>query len=212
MKVIGKFLTICLIVSFLAACGTAPATKVPVQEPQQPAATEVATQAPTEAPVVEAPPSANEEWLKANQLGQYDTGEQDWAAIEEAAKKEGTVVVYANSSKISKAAEKWAEKYPDIKLDGYDLGGDDVLSKTVGEQESGSYVGDVWFSSGGAELVGNVLPHEYVWRFVPTSTSVADEYTQPLLMSRFGTTILAYNSELKRTVEATTTLRLTASG
>ena len=72
-----------------------------------------------------------------------------------------------NSSKISKAAEIWAEKYPDIKIEGYDLGGDDVLSKTVGEQESGMYVGDVWFSSGGAELVGNVLPHEYVWRFVP---------------------------------------------
>ena len=95
MKIIGKFLTICLIISFLAACGTAPATKAPVQEPQQPAATEVATQAPTEAPVVEAPLTAKEEWLKANQLGQYDTGEQDWAAIEEAAKKEGSVIVYA---------------------------------------------------------------------------------------------------------------------
>jgi iron(III) transport system substrate-binding protein len=133
-----------------------------------------------------------------NQLGQYDTGEQDWDAIEAAAKEEGTVIVYANSSKIAKAAEIWAEKYPDIVLEAYDLGGDDVLSKVLGEQQAGLFVGDVWFSSGGAELVGNVIPHEYVWRFIPSSLDavISPEYTQPLLMSRFGTTILAYNSEL----------------
>ena len=112
-----------------------------------------------------------EEWLKANQLGTYTSDTQDWAAIEEAAKKEGKVIVYANSSKIAKAAEIWAEKYPDIAIEGYDLGGDDVLSKTIGEQESGLVVGDVWFSSGGAEVVGNVLPKEYVWRFIPDSVS-----------------------------------------
>ena len=92
------------------------------------------------------------------------------------------MVVYANSSKIAKAAEIWAEMYPDIAIEGYDLGGDDVLSKTLGEQQSGTIVGDVWFSSGGAELVGNVLPKEYVWRFVPDSTSVARKYTDPLLV------------------------------
>src|SRR5512139_3443513 len=198
MKLFGKILTICLIISFLTACGgnVAPATQAPVKEPAKPAATEAPVQpAATEPPAASSP---KEEWLKANQLGSYDTGEQDWAAIEEAAKKEGSVIVYANSSKISKAAEIWAEKYPDIKLEGYDLGGDDVLSKTVGEQESGSFVGDVWYSSGGAELVGNVLPHEFVWRFVPTTTSVDEKYTQPLLMSRFGTSIFAYNKELNK--------------
>ena len=46
---------------------------------------------------------------ESNQLGLIFTDTQDWAAIEEAAKKEGKVVVYANSSKIAKAAEKWAE-------------------------------------------------------------------------------------------------------
>ena len=86
--------------------------------------------------------------------------------------------------------------YPDIAIEGYDLGGDDVLSKTLGEQQSGTVVGDVWFSSGGAEVVGNVLPNEYVWRFVPDSASVDPKYTDPLLFSRFGTTMLAYNSEL----------------
>jgi iron(III) transport system substrate-binding protein len=206
MKVFGKILTICLLVSFLAACGATPATKAPAVEPQQP----VVTDAPaTQAPVVEPTLTPKEDWLKANQLGKYNTGTQDWDAIEAAAKKEGSVIVYANSSKISKAAEKWAEKYPEIKMEGYDLGGDEVLSKTVGEQESGLFVGDVWFSSGGAEVVGNVLPHEYVWRFVPKTTSVDEQYTEPLLMSRFGTSIFAYNSELNKSCPITNIWELT---
>ncbi len=189
MKTIGKILTTCLLISFLVACA-APAQ--PVEEPPA-SGSEAPAAAETEAPL-----SAKEQWLKDNQLGPYDTGEQDWAAIEEAAKKEGKVVVYANSSKIAKAVEVWQEMYPDIAIEGFDLGGDDVLSKTLGEQEAGLIVGDIWASSGGAELVGNVLPHEYVWRFFPSTLEglVPEEYSQPLLMSRFGTTILAYNSEL----------------
>jgi iron(III) transport system substrate-binding protein len=206
MKVFGKFLTICLIVGFLAACAApaAPSTQAPAVEPQKPAVTD----APTQAPAV---PTAKDEWLKANQLGKYDTGKQDWDSIEAAAKKEGSVIVYANSSKISKAVEKWTEKYPDIKIEGYDLGGDDVLSKVVGEQESGLIVGDVWFSSGGAELVGNVLPHEYVWKFIPDNIAsvVPPEYSQPLLMSRLGTTILAYNSELNKSCPVNNLWQLT---
>jgi iron(III) transport system substrate-binding protein len=147
--------------------------------------------------------------LKANQLGPYTAETQDWAAIEEAAKQEGKVVVYANSSKIAKATEIWAEKYPEIAIEGYDLGGDDVLSKTIGEQQSGQVVGDVWFSSGGAEIVGNVLPNEYVWRFVPDGTDAPEDMTQPLLMSRLGTTLLAYNSELNESCPVTNLWELT---
>lgn len=199
MKTLAKLLVFVILLSLLAACST----PAPTEEAAKPADTS-ATQ-PTEAPVL----TAKEEWLKANQLGSYSTDTQDWAAIEEAAKQEGKVVVYANSSKIAKAAEKWAEMYPDIAMEGYDLGGDDVLSKTLGEQQSGTIVGDVWFSSGGAELIGNVLPKEYVWKFVPDSTSVDPKYTDPLLFSRFGTTILAYNSELNEKCPVTNLWELT---
>ncbi len=42
---------------------------------------------------------------EGQQLGEFATEPQDWAAIEEAAKQEGKVVVYANTSKIEKACE-----------------------------------------------------------------------------------------------------------
>jgi iron(III) transport system substrate-binding protein len=172
-----------LLVALLVGCAQTAAT---------PAAGEVAgTTAPEEL-------SAKEQWLKDNQLGSYDTGVQDWAAIEAAAKEEGTLLVYANSSKVEKAAAKFMELYPEIEVQAFDLGGDDVLSKTVEEQKAGAFTGDVWFSSGGANLVGDVMPKEYVWRFLPDSvaTLIPDEYTHPLVMTRLGTSVFAYNSEL----------------
>ena len=177
MKTFLKLMSLMVILSVLAACTGG---------------------AETEAPEAGEELDAQEQWLMENQLGPYYEETQDWAAIEAAAIEEGSVIVYANSSKIAAAVELWQEMYPEIAIEGYDLGGDDVLAKTIGEQESGLIIGDVWFSSGGAELVGNVLPHEYVWRFVPdTLAGIPDELTQPLLMSRFGTTLLAYNGELE---------------
>lgn len=185
MKTLVRCITLLVVFSMVAACNGTPATTEPVQPPADDAQ-------PTEQTLSEA-----ELWAQANEVGPWQTTTQDWAAIEAAAIAEGSVIIYANSSKIAKAVEAWQELYPQIKIEGYDLGGDDVLAKTLGEQQSGLIVGDVWFSSGGAELVGTVLPKNYVWRFVPdTMSGLPDELTHPLLMSRFGTTVLAYNSEL----------------
>lgn len=198
MKSFGKLVTFIILLSFLAACTAAPAA--PAAE--APAAEAPAAEAPAaEAPAVEEALTPQEEWLKANSLGAYDTGVQDWAAIEAAAKAEGELLVYANSSKVEKAAAAFMEAYPEIKVQAFDLGGDDVLQKTLEEQKAGAFTGDVWFSSGGAELVGSVLPKGYVLRFVPDSVEglISEEYTQPLLMGRLGTSVWAYNSELNET-------------
>ena len=198
MKGLLKIASLLLVISMLAAC--AQATQAPATT-EAPAKTDapVATDPPVA--TTEAPLTPKEEWLKANLLGKYDTGTQDWAAIEAAAIKEGSVLVYANTSKVEKAAEAFMEKYPGIKVEAFDLGGDDVLLKTVEEQKASAFTGDVWFSSGGAELIGTVLPHEYVWRFLPDSAAAVTpkQYTEPLLMSRFGTSIFAYNTELNKT-------------
>jgi iron(III) transport system substrate-binding protein len=191
MKAFFRFCTIVVLITLLVGCAPAAA---PTAAPEAVKPMEDAK--PTEAK----PASPQEEWLKANQLGDYTTDKQDWDAIEAAAKKEGTVLVYANSSKIAKAAEIWAEKYPDIKLEGFDLGGDDVLLKTRSEQEAGAFTGDVWFSSGGPDIVGELMPKKYLWKFIPDSLAavVPENLATPLLTARFGVRILAYNSELNK--------------
>ncbi len=105
MKTFGKIFTIIFLISLLAGCSTpAPAVTEAPPEPGAPAA--------TEAPVVEPTLTAKQEWVKTNQLGDYATEPQDWAAIEEAAKKEGKVVVYANTSKIEKACASLGREIP----------------------------------------------------------------------------------------------------
>ncbi len=136
MKAVIRIATLVLLVSFLAAC--AKPTAAPVVEP--PVVEEPVV---TEAPVVEEL-TAQQQWLKDNQLGEYYTDEQDWAAIEAAAIAEGEVLVYANTSKIEKSAKAFMEKYPGINVQAFDLGGDDVLLKTVEEQKAGAFTGDVW--------------------------------------------------------------------
>lgn len=207
MKKIFKIFVVIMLISMLVACAKPPAP-APSNQPAKPAepaapaspnepAKPAEPAAPAEQPAAELTPK--EQWLKDNELGPYDTGVQDWAAIEEAAKKEGKLLVYANTSKIEKAAKTFMEQYPEIKVEAYDLGGDDVRQKTIEEQKAGAFTGDVWASSGGAELVGNVLLKEYVWRFVPDNllSIVEDQYTHPLLMARLGTSVFAYNSELE---------------
>ncbi len=203
MKAVIRIATLVLLVSFLAAC--AKPTAAPVVEP--PVVEEPVV---TEAPVVEEL-TAQQQWLKDNQLGEYYTDEQDWAAIEAAAIAEGEVLVYANTSKIEKSAKAFMEKYPGINVQAFDLGGDDVLLKTVEEQKAGAFTGDVWSSSGGAELVGNVLPKGYVWRFIPSTVAdrIPEQYTHPLLMARLGTAVFAYNSELNDTCPITNIWELT---
>jgi len=70
MKAFFRLAALILVITMLVSCGAKPA---------EPAATEPVAQPETL--------TLQQEWLKANLLGEYETGTQDWAAIEEAAKK-----------------------------------------------------------------------------------------------------------------------------
>ena len=90
----------------LSACGGAPAVEPtavpPAAEPtgESPPTAEPAKAAPTAVPPTAAPPTAvpepklseAEAWAKANGVGPYSPPRRDWAAIEAAANKEGSVV------------------------------------------------------------------------------------------------------------------------
>lgn len=200
MKALYRLVTVIVMTGFLAGCAAptaAPAAPAEEAAPVENTAAPVEEAAPTEAPAAEAL-SPQDEWLKANQLGSFDTGAQDWDAIEAAAKAEGTVLVYANSSKIEKAAAKFMEQYPEINVQGFDLGGDDVYLKTVEEQKAQAFTGDVWFSSGGPNIKGELMPKNYLWRFVPDNLVdlVPADLSDPLLTARFGVRVLAYNKEV----------------
>lgn len=194
MKTLVKVLSVCLLVVLVAGCGAPAATPTPKPEPTTAPGQPTQPPAPTPEPTL----TPDEQWLKAAELGRFAQAKQDWAAIEAAAKKEGKVIVYANSSRIEKAAAMFMEKYPEIAVEGYDLGGDDAVIKVREEQKAGAYIGDVYFSSGGPDVFGEFLPKGYLVPFVPDDLLdvIPAEARNPLAVSRYGVRVLGYNTEL----------------
>jgi iron(III) transport system substrate-binding protein len=179
MKQLARILSIVVVFSFVVSCGGSPATTAPV----------------TEQPNAEPTLTANEQWAKENGVGPYQPAVDDWAAIEAAAKLEGSVCVYANSSKVTKMMDKWAELYPDITFDCGDTDYIDV--KMRAEQEAGNVVGDVWFNSDGHILYGEFVPNEWIWSFMPRDV-VEPEVTAefPFAIARHAIDVWGYNQEI----------------
>ncbi len=189
MKTFGKFLTIVCLFSLLVGC-TTPATTAPK-------ATAPAASAPeATAPAASAPElTAAEQWAKANGVGPYTPETEDWAAIEEAAKKEGKVVIYSNSSKIEKLLEPWKELYPEIEFAGGDT--DDIAVKMSAEQQAGNVVGDVWFNSDGHLLYGEFVPNQWMWWYTPPGVVIPDASPErPFALARRSVDVIGYNNEV----------------
>ena len=202
MKSIFRITSLILMVSFLAACAqptaapVAPAADVPPVA-EAPAAAPAATAEPVVAPT-DVPLSAAEQWAKDNGLGTYQPATEDWAAIEAAAKAEGSLVVYSNSSRIQDAAAVWATLYPEIVLEANDMGGAEVITKVREEQKAGAFTGDVWYSAGGPDIEGEFVPKQYIWKFVPPEllSVMPEENQNPVATASTETFGWVYNSEL----------------
>ncbi len=211
MKTLYKILALFLMISFVAACAspttvtTQPAvvnnpTSVP---PTDVPPTEIPNTAvpPTEVPPTEVTLSVAEQWAKDNGLGKYQPATEDWTAIEAAAKAEGSVVVYSNSSRIQDAAAVWATLYPDIKIEAYDMGGAEVITKVREEQKASAFTGDVWFSAGGPDIEGEFVPNQYLWKFIPPELLdvIPVENQEPIVTMSTEVFGWIYNTELNKT-------------
>jgi iron(III) transport system substrate-binding protein len=183
MKVLWKLLIVVVLIGFVAGCGTK-TTEQPV--------TGGGTQL-----------SAEEQWLKDNQLGSYSTLDQDWAAIEAAAKLEGKVVVYASSSRIEDQIAIWNEVYPDITLEGYDTEG--ISTKMEEEHNAENVVGDVWFNGDNMALYGTLYAAGVILPFVPSEFAdvLPLTETEPFAIQRYGGDVWMYNNEQNDTCPIT---------
>ncbi len=183
MKTLVKLMSLLVLISFMVGCAAqptaAPATDVPV----------------VEKPPTEAPLSPDEQWLKDNKLGKYFTLDQDWAAIEAAAKKEGKVVVYAGSSRIEDQIAIWNTIYPDITLEGYDTEG--IATKIEEEHNAGNVIGDVSFDGDIMSLFGILYPKGILLPFIPSefASVLPTSAEDPFAVQRYGGDVWGYNSE-----------------
>ncbi len=140
----------------------------------------------------------NEEWLKEAQLGEFRPAEDDWAAIEAAAKEEGSIVVYSNSSKIFEAAKGFYDEYG-IKAIPHDIGTGDLVEKLTRLQDSGVYDVDVVLCSNVPILYNEFVDYNRLYKFIPTDVEplIAERFRgEKLGIQRIGGKVVAYNTEV----------------
>lgn len=143
------------------------------------------------------PAVAQEEWAKEAQLGPYASPQQDWAAIEAAARKEGKVVIYSVSSRIFDIQKEFKEKYG-VEIVGYDMESTDQVRKFEHEYKAGVHQVDVLFNNSAPEMAAKFLPKKMVWNFVPDVAApfLAENEKKPFLVQRWSSRVLIYNTAL----------------
>jgi spermidine/putrescine-binding protein len=134
-------------------------------------------------------------WLEAAGLGPFTPVEQDWDAIEAAAREEGKVVIYSVSSRIFNLQEEFMEKYG-VEIEAYDLASEIQLEKLHREHDAGIYAVDVIFNNDAPTIISEFLPRGLIWNFVPDM--LVDDLDpiemEPMLTQRWSSRVLFYNT------------------
>ncbi len=136
-------------------------------------------------------------WLKSAALGDYASETFDEAALYEAAKIEGEVSVYSYSSRVFKFGPTFEEKYPGIKVNGFDIDSPEIVTKVLAEQNAKNYMADVIFIKDPSVVVHELLSRGLVFNYVPPDLKrlIAKDYQEPLLVHHTSVDALIYNNE-----------------
>ncbi|RKX89100.1 MAG: hypothetical protein DRP70_04745 [Spirochaetes bacterium] len=138
-----------------------------------------------------------EQWEEWAQLGSFTPDEEDWDAIIEAAKEEGEVTIYANTSRVFDFARTFYNKY-DIKVIANDMSQGSLFEKLSREIDAGITNCDVVLVSDTPTHYHDFLEVGKVYRYVPAEIlPLLNDYArdEPLGIQRFGGKAIAYNTQ-----------------
>jgi len=136
-------------------------------------------------------------WLKANKLGSYSDGAEDWDAIVKAATAEGEVIIYSASGRIAKLKDHFEALYPGITMTLFDLGSVKTIEKTVREQDAGIYAVDVVSTGNSGQVINELLNKGRIYNYVPAHyiDRIPVENRDPLLIRVNEALVFFYNTE-----------------
>jgi iron(III) transport system substrate-binding protein len=141
-------------------------------------------------------PADVEKWLKENKIGPYQEDTVDYDALYQAAKREGKVVMYADTSRGPKSlALGFYKKYPGIKVEWNTLGNIGTISRIMKEHNAGIHNADVVTAGDPATHLNVIHPANMVFPWVPPDLKkvIPRKYQEPLLAYRLSVTTLFYN-------------------
>lgn len=113
------------------------------------------------------------------------------------AEKEGDVVVYSFTSRISKVEKAFEAAYPGIDMLGFDISSTEQIARLQAEQKAGVSNADVVYISDAPVVLSELLETGIVTNYVPARVAdrIPAKYQSPLLAQRLSTKVLMYNEE-----------------
>ena len=143
------------------------------------------------------PPPEMDAWLKTAMLGPYEAASENWQEIVANAKREGEVVVYTASGRISKLVKHFNTLYPEITLTVHDLGSVQSVEKTIREQEAGIFNADIVTTGNSGQVIFEMLNKHRLVNYVPHHyrERIPQENRDPLLIRVNEAMVIFYNGE-----------------
>ncbi|MBI9101052.1 MAG: ABC transporter substrate-binding protein [Spirochaetales bacterium] len=138
-----------------------------------------------------------EQWEEWAGLGPYTPEEDDWDAIIAAAKEEGEVTIYANTSRVFDFARSFYKEYG-IKVIANDMSQGSLFEKLNREIDAGIRNCDVVLVSDTPTQYYDFFELGKVYRYVPVEIlPLLNEYAkdEPLGIQRFGGKAIAFNTQ-----------------
>ena len=136
-------------------------------------------------------------WLKANKLGSYADGSENWDDIVAKARQEGEVVVYSSSGRIAKLVDSFNALYPEITLTMFDLGSVKTIEKSIREQDANIYNVDIITTGNSGQVIHEMLNKNRLFNYVPAAyvDRIPVENRDPLLIRVNEALVFFYNKE-----------------
>jgi iron(III) transport system substrate-binding protein len=137
-----------------------------------------------------------EAWLKQAELGPYQEAKFDGEGLYQKAKAEGRVAVYSYSSRIVEVGKTFEQRYPGIKVQGFDMDSTEIVTKVLAEQSAKNYVADVVYMKDPATALHVLKTPGHLVGYVPGDLTalLRPEYREPFLIHHLSFDVLVYNS------------------
>ncbi|WP_322895553.1 MULTISPECIES: ABC transporter substrate-binding protein [unclassified Yoonia] len=113
------------------------------------------------------------------------------------AQTEGSVTVYAFTSRIGRVEEAFEAAYPGIDMIGFDMSSTEMIARLRSEASAGIANADVIYVSDAPVVLTELLDSGLMAPYVPPriADALPDSAKSPLLQQRLSTKVLMYNEE-----------------
>jgi len=139
-----------------------------------------------------------EAWLQEVRVGPWVEDTIDYDELYEAALKEGSVTIYAGTSRMGRVAESFEAKYPGIKVEADMMGTSEVIEKFAREAEAGMHRADLVQASQAGRQKALLYDRYHLFPWVPADLAgvLSDDQKEPYVHWRYGSRQWIYNDNL----------------